>query len=183
MIYESQYWKKQLIKSAAKINRRMTTKRIWTVEQIGGFEQEVMIGFYMIRKLMDAKKLTNIICSTKIEGEKYMNNGRTVTLLNNHNPDKLYNLNTPFVQKFDLKFLINQIVHSYLFYPDFEEMSDGIYALDKLYFTSDDNRNKFLYSIKISDIINLFVKVGECVVLSISYEFNNNKNDYDVKSS
>ena len=78
MIYESYYWRKELVKLATKLEKRISFSGSWTDSQYGTFEKEIMIGFYMIRKLRDSFKLTNNIISTKISGIKYPSKGNLV---------------------------------------------------------------------------------------------------------
>src|SRR6476660_1862320 len=111
MIYESHYWKKELLKLATKIEKRIPYKRSWTDSQNGDFEKEVMIGFYMIRRLTESFKLTNNIIATNISGFKYPNKGKIVTLMNNHRFMELYDFKQRRKGKFTLAFLINQIIH------------------------------------------------------------------------
>jgi hypothetical protein len=206
MIYESFYWRKELIKLATKIEKRIPYKRSWTDSQNGDFEREVMIGFYMIRKLKESFKLTNNIIATNIAGFKYPSKGILVTLMNNHRFMELYDFEQPKKDKFNLTFLINQIVHSYIFSPKFDVNRDeaikGIedkttitwedihgainsvkIELTGILFCSDDKRNEFLYELSIKDIINLFRKTGNCNVTSTSRTFNEKKKDYDVIQS
>ena len=56
MIGESYYWKKELVKLAIKLDKRTKQKRAWTEAQHGTFEKEITIGFYIIRKLIEAKQ-------------------------------------------------------------------------------------------------------------------------------
>jgi hypothetical protein len=206
MVYESYYWRKELLQLATKIEKRITYKRSWTDSQNGAFEREVMIGFYMIRKLKDSFKLTNKIISTNITGVKYPSKGRLVTLMNNHKFSELYDFEQPKNEKFGLKFLINQIIHSYIFSPKFDVNRDAairsiehkdkptleevIKAIDSvnieltaILFNSDDNRNDFIYELGIKDVISLFRTVGNCNITSSSRKFNEKKKDYDVSQS
>ena len=70
--------RKELVKLATKLEKRISFSGSWTDSQYGTFEKEIMIGFYMIRKLRDSFKLTNNIISTKISGIKYPSKGNLV---------------------------------------------------------------------------------------------------------
>jgi hypothetical protein len=204
MIYESQYWKKELKRINLKIQKRLDTNNFWTETQYGTFEKEIMIGFYIIRKLVEAKKLTTKIISTPIEGLKYANNGKNITLMNFHRYDEFFKLDKPIKHNFDLAFICNQIIHSYIFSPNFSAPNKSI--LDKLnqkielneddyddlsesnflisiYFSSDFDRNKYLYEIEIKKIIQLFTDIANCDVGYIYQVFNPKTKDYDRFSS
>lgn len=206
MIYESYYWRKELVKLATKVEKRILFSGSWSDSQYGTFEKEIMIGFYMIRKLKESFKLTNNIISTNIPGIKYPSKGKLVTLMNNHRFLELYDFEQPKREKFDLPFLINQIVHSYIFSPKFdvnrenaiksienktkiswEDVNEAINSvsleLTAIQFCSSDRRNEFLYELNIKELISLFRKVGNCNVTSGSRTFNEKKKDYDVVQS
>jgi hypothetical protein len=203
MISESYYWRDELLKTAIQLKKRNKIIK-WTDSENGEFEKEIMIGFFIIRKLIEASKLTNKLISTNIKGYKYPSNGQHMTFMNNHRFHEFYDLEKRMNNTFDIKFLINQFVHSYIFYPllDIENseirnsISDNISdeEYSKLYFreektivgiwfNSDENKNEFLYEIKLNKIINLFEQVGKCNITRASYVFNPKKNDFDISLS
>lgn len=120
MIFESHYWKKDLLKLVRKLSKRKLLL-IWEESDFAEFEKEIMFGFYAIRKLADAQKLSSSTISNKIEGRKIPNNGNNVHLMNNHRYWEFYDFNKARIEKLDIKFLLNQIVHSYVFCPYFDE--------------------------------------------------------------
>ena len=184
MIHESYYWKTELVKLSKKLTARIPYKRFWTDSQNGAFEKEVMIGFYMVRKLLKSQKLPNIIASTKLNGLKYPNNGTDVHLMNNHRFPEHYDFENGKDEKFELKFLINQIVHSYIFSPDFEINEEtGDMTLSSIHVCSDDHRNKWIYEISLKTVIDLFDKVGRSNVTSAHYMYDPQKKDYRVSQS
>ncbi|MGV3527841.1 MAG: hypothetical protein ACO1OO_03020 [Flavisolibacter sp.] len=183
MIYESYYWKSELIKLSKKLTKRIRYKRFWTDSQNGAFEKEIMIGFYVIRKLIEAHKVPNELISTKIKGKRYPNKGKIVHLMNNHKFPEYYDFENGKEDKLDLKFLINQIVHSYIFSPNFELNDAGDLELSTIHFCSDDHRNKWIYELTLLNIIELFEKIGNSNVTSASYYFDEQKKDYRTKQS
>lgn len=203
MIAESYYWREELLKIANNIKEKHQIIE-WTDSDNAEFEKEIMIGFYIIRKLIEANKLTNRIIATNIKGHKFQSVGKQITFMNNHRFPELYDLQNKLKNKFDLRFLINQFVHSYIFYPviDFtdpefrnsisESISDEEYdelyqkaekKIVSIYFNSDDNKDKFLYEIDIKKITGLFEEVGKCDITSMSLVYNSKKKDYDISLS
>lgn len=184
MIYESHYWKTELIKLSKKLTKRIPYKRFWTDAQNGAFEKEIIIGFYIVRKLIVSIRLPNRLVSTKITGCKFPNNGKTVHLMNTHKFYEYYDFDNGKTEKFDLRFLINQIIHSYIFSPDFDlNEENGEMTLSAIHFCSDDQRNKWIYELKISTVIDLIYKIGNSHVTNSSMTFDKNKKDYRVVHS
>jgi len=114
MIFESSYWKDELLGTASFLEKKKQQKQ-WRGSSYAKVEQKIMISFYSIRKLMDAKKLTDVIVQLDVPAVEYAATGKNVTLLNNHKIDELYNLEEPKEKTVKLRFLCNQLVHSYIF--------------------------------------------------------------------
>lgn len=202
MINESYYWKKELIVISKKIQSRINVKKNWTMSNYAKFEKEIMFGFYIIRKLMEASKLPNKICTSKIACIKYLNNGTSVTWLNNHRYHENYDFEKPKAEQQDLKFFINQFIHSYIFSPiidiideeclaKFEseiltdEEKSEIYEREEkelkgLYINSNKNKNEYLLEIDIKNIYELFEEIGKSKITRTEWKFNTKKEDYDV---
>ncbi|MBA3987207.1 MAG: hypothetical protein H0X63_11695 [Flavobacteriales bacterium] len=184
MIYESYYWKKELLTLADKLHKRTKSKRWWTEAQHGTFEKEVMIGFYIIRKLIEAKtKLTNALVATKFKGIKYPNNGKKVTWRNNHRFHECYDFEKPLTSKYDIIFLCNQFVHSYIFSPCFsseDESENSPMTLSSIHFSSDDKRNDWLFEISIESVIKIFKDIGNDYPSSSHQHYDPRKGDWKI---
>jgi hypothetical protein len=202
MIHESYYWRNELIQISEKINKKIKIQKNWSDSKFAKFEKNIMLGFYIIRKLMEANKLTNKIGSTKFTLKMYQNNGTEVTRMNNHRFDENYNFENLIIVKRDLKFLINQFVHSYVFVPVISAVDEKTLKLmenkelteDKLaeiyedsereltgiLVNTDTNKNENLFEIDINSIIEIFKNVGECNVTRIEMKYNPKKEDYDI---
>lgn len=176
MIFESYYWKRDLLKLSRKLIKRKSLK-IWNNADLAEFEKEIMFGFYAIRKLAESRKLSDATRFTKLTGRKIPNNGKVVHLMNNHRYTDFYNFDQIKANKFDLQFLSNQIVHSYVFSPYFSEVDESD-MLFGIHFNSDKNRNEWLYEISIDIIIDLFKKVGNDYPWDMTLSFDQKKKDY-----
>lgn len=60
MVWESHYWKKELVRAIKRIERK-TRQVTWPQRFYARLELDVMISFYMVRKLIEAKKLSQKI--------------------------------------------------------------------------------------------------------------------------
>jgi len=175
MIDESCYWKTGLLKQADSLRSRRSQRR-WPNASFARLEQTVMLGFYSIRKLIEASKLSNSTFEQEIRVTTYPCTGKTVTRMNTHKVDQLYDFASPTTTVRDVLFLCHQIVHSFVFMPAFTENGE----LDSILFTSDRHRHHRLYSMTFEQIIQLFDQVGSDYPNKIRMVFNPDTQDYDV---
>jgi hypothetical protein len=176
MIYESKFWKKDLLKQAKNLRVKSTQKR-WTEDSYFRFEQTVLLGFYSIRKLVEARKLSNAVAEQRIDLAMYRHVGNPVTVIGKRKLDKLYDLSEEETVSRNLAFVCNKFVHSYVFEECFD--SEGNFLVGIL-FNSDKDRNKFLYYIEIQKLIEIFEQVGNDYPTHIHYTTNMETLDYDV---
>ena len=176
MIWESSYWKEDILRQAAALKKKTKQQR-WTDRSYAQLEKTVMLGFYSIRKLLEAKKLTIDVIKTKLSVISFPSLGEAVTLLNWHHFDRLYDFNRPNEQKRSLQWLCNIIVHSYIFSPVFGEQS----RFEGLFFNSDLIRHEALYFVHIEGIISLFKSVGnDNANYAEKYSLDSKKGDFEV---
>jgi hypothetical protein len=183
MIYDSVYWKNELLKLSKKILKKQGVNRWWTDAQQGSFEKEIMIGFYIIRKLNDAKKLSREVISSKVLGFKFPSNGINVTRLNLHNYIEYYSFEQPIVNKFDIIFICNQIVHSYVFAPGFDFASNNKPELVSILFNSDDTKGKWIFEIGIDKVVDLFTIIGSNYPKHTIAEYDDMRKDWSIINS
>jgi hypothetical protein len=177
MIYESRFWKDDLIKQANSL-RAKTKQRRWTETSSARLEQAIMLGFYSIRKLIESQKLSSAVINQKISANMYIWKGKSVTRINWIKIDKLYDLEKPKTIRKDLLFFCHQFVHSYVFCEYFEEITGFI---EGVFVSSDRERNRNLYSLSISQIIALFEQIGNDYPDSFALVYNPEKKDYELK--
>ena len=70
MIFNSEYWKEELFHNARWLCDSINKKR-WNSRSWGKLEKTIMISFYSIRKLSEAKKIPKEYLEKKIEVTKY----------------------------------------------------------------------------------------------------------------
>ncbi|WP_412462021.1 hypothetical protein ACK2SD_10060 [Pseudomonas sp. SC11] len=155
MIWESWYWKHPLLEMADRLEHLKTPCAL-SDEELAQVERDIFIGFYSVRKLLEAPaKITDKTRHLSIPLRKHSNLKR-VTWGNNYRLDELYDLSKAGQEGRDVKFLCGQIIHSFVFAPC---MSEGG-GLDGAFFSSDFDKDKFLYFISIDEVISLFRQVG-----------------------
>ena len=177
MIFESSYWKADLLRRASLLRKNSTQKR-WSERSFAKCEQTVMIGFYAIRKLIEAKKLTDEFTETPVQMQSYRPTGTRATRLNNHKPEELYDLANSEQRELSLLDLCNQVIHSYIFMPVLDECG----ALVAILVTSDRQRSKGLFHVEAHAIVTIFEQAANDEVGSIHAEFEDSIGDYRIKS-
>lgn len=175
MIWESEYWKKPLLRLANKIKQWSKQSEL-TERDLIRIEREIFIAFYSIRKLMEAKKLSDSTEIMPVPVTIHLNKGKDVTHYNWNKIDELYDLDCKQVADRDLRFICNQIIHSYVFLPLVDE--NGIFQA--IIFCSDRERNTNLFRIEASDLLNIFWTVGKDYPSSSLSTLNSRKRDFDI---
>ena len=151
MIWQSIYWKKPLLRLANKLTK-WQAPQIWDEPDLVGLEKDLFIAFYSIRKLIDAKKLTDATAGMMVNVSIYPDKGKDVTLMNWHRLEDLYDFASKKAEQRELLFICNQIIHSYVSMPVINE--DGVF--ESILFCSDFERNKNLYCVDRTELISVF---------------------------
>ena len=175
MIWESYYWKEPLLKLASKITRWQREKN-WSERILVNIEREIFIAFYSIRKLMEAHKLSDSTETLKINVYSYTNRGKDVTYMNWHKLEVLYDFSSQTSQIKDLRFICNQIIHSYVFVVNILDTEE----FHSLFFCSDREKNNQLYELEISELKRILRIVGRDYPYSGTYTFDPVKRDYII---
>lgn len=155
MIWESYYWKDDLLKAASDLCRRPKQKR-WSEASLARLEQRIMLGFYGVRKLRDARKIADRLRHRSVPLSEFPPTGKMIDNLNRIDLDEIYEMDSPHATKKPLEFVCNQIIHSYIFTPGFNE--EGF--LEVLFFASDRQKDSGMFGIKIDEIASIFEEIG-----------------------
>lgn len=175
MIWESSFWKDPLLASANWLRKVRLTERT-SEKTIVRIEKEIFLGFYSIRKLLDAKKVSTAIESITFNVIWHPNIER-VDHLNWHRIDELYDLTSTNTETHDLRFLCNQFIHSYVFSPVVDSQ-----RIKGFYVSSDFERNKRLYFVDLELVLKLFRNVGRDYPSKVIIERNPETQDWDIEA-
>lgn len=155
MIVESWPWKNELLETAERL-KLMKTLSEPSEEQLVQLEKDIFIGFYIVRKLFETiTKVTDSTKALKLDLFWYPNR-KPVTWRNNHKLDELYDFAASQAETRDALYVCNQLIHSFIFSPLFDEDE----KLHAILFTSDKRKDELLYFLEIDRVIELFLKVG-----------------------
>jgi hypothetical protein len=177
MIRESSYWKDDLAKQAAGLRRREKQRR-WTERSLARVEQTIMLGFYSVRKLVEAKKLSDSTVNRQLPLTTYPHRGRLVTFINNHKIGELYDFDAGKPTSRDVVFVCNQFIHSYVF----SVVLNNHGGLCGILVSSDRERNQSLYELRLRDIVSMFEAISQDYPDLIEMQFDSTKGDYLVAS-
>ena len=155
MIWQSQYWKEPLIESAAVLENFAQQQIELSEEDEAKIEREIFIGFYSIRKLMDARKITDSTKNFKLVLVWYPNI-KKVSVFDYNRPDDLYDFSVANKETRSLLFICNQIIHSYMFVILVNEQQ----GFEGIVFCSDKDKDSKLYFMDTRQIVEVFRLVG-----------------------
>lgn len=174
---ESCYWKEDLLSHAKRL-RPITKPKRWREKLMVNFEKELIISFFLIRKLFETHKVSNKSREYRASVYCYAPTGKRITKLNEWAIDEIYNLEKEKRVKKSILFLSNQLIHSCTIFAYREEDRNwgGVYAC------SDFERNKTIYRISIQEIIKIFELVGNDYPSSMRMTWNEKKGDYLVET-
>ncbi|MDR3727019.1 MAG: hypothetical protein P4K86_08265 [Terracidiphilus sp.] len=150
----------------------------WSEPSFARFEIATMMGFYSIRKLIEANKLTTKATDTLISMVFYPTLGKPVTRFNNHRVDELYDLDAPRPTNLNLTKVCHQFIHSYVFVPVFNKRN----RLSIILIASDYQRSKALLAIEVKTVIGVFEKISRDEVRSSHSVFDDSTGDYRIKN-
>ena len=154
MIWESHHWKEPLLEDRDYLLRFRISDST-TEKTLAGIEKRLFLSFYSIRKLIEAEKLTNATCESKWKLFRHKKTSR-VDRLNWHKIEEKYDLEKKEEAVRDLQWICNQIIHSFVFTPNFDEKG----KLSGFYVSTDRERNKFLYHLDRTSLFQILKRVG-----------------------
>jgi len=164
MIWESRYWKEPLLKMALRLHKLRDCRKI-NERQMAKIEQDIFIGFYSIRKLIETvTKVTDATKTMQVKISWYPNMG-CVNLMNNHRIEDLYDFSKVNSDSRGIVFICGRIIHSFIFLPELNEK-----GLSNILFTSDHDAQDRLYSMDINEVIRIFEHFGNDYPQSIHQE-------------
>jgi hypothetical protein len=176
VIFESHHWKESLLKRARELSRQ-TVQRRWSEAAFAKLERNALIGFYEVRKLIEARKLSTSTAESTHRVLQYSAQGKPVHRFNWHQYGELYDLQRGAEQELKLPLLCNQFVHSYVFGASF---GDGG-RLDGVFVSSDHKRRSLLFLVPLTKIVEIFELVGRDYPSDLGpLSFNESTGDYQT---
>lgn len=161
MIWDSEPWKRGLLIDAHKLTTMNVADEVVAVE----FEKTMFVAGLAIRKLLEAKKLTDRVANLDIKCSRLpLRVGTAPPDLGNwYRVDQFYDNERASVGTIKLKDFANQLLHSFVFGP---MVADERGQLIGFIIASDRDKGKFLFKYDIGEVVSTLRRVGEDVVVT-----------------
>ena len=154
MIWDSKPWKDELL-SSAEFFKELGKAAEPEEDLLARFEREVMVGFFMIRKLHEANKVADEIIAGRVPVEVFPRNSTKMQRFNWERLDHHYDMEADSRSTLNISDLSNQLIHSYIFATRHDES-----LVNGLLFASDWKKDTNLYQLDLQDLIKVFTTVG-----------------------
>lgn len=175
MIWESYYWKKDLLKYSAHLEARKKQLK-WVDASYANAEKDIMLSAFIIRKLFDSDKIDKRIENKEISLVIYKSNGNKVNKMKNIFPERYFDIEKPTKSKLKVREIYNQIIHSYIFSLLFDEEN----LLKSFWVASDYNKFKYLVEIGIDNYIDILNEIGNYWSNNEHWVYDPQKEDYNI---
>lgn len=171
---ESYYWKEEL-GNIAKIIEPVRNPPKFSERKYAFVERNIIIGFFIIRRLSELYKLSSKIRNFKIIAYRHKSK-REVTWLNDMIIEKNYNFDEGEKEMKSALYLANQVIHAQVIYVVRDEDRNW----DSLIVVSERDLKKHIFVIPISEIRKFFLAASQDYFKRLSFKFNEEKQDYDI---
>lgn len=171
-----------LLRVTEDLTRRKTQLR-WSDRSMFLFERNVMTAAYSVRKLIEARKVSDALGRKSWPLERFKLTGPVPDVWNRWEPDRLFDFASPSRVSLSTLEICNQIIHSFLFYPiwkwDEKTLRPG--ELEALHFVSDRGNRTHLLSVGIDALMALFTEVGHEDVIGFTMRANEHGERYLIE--
>jgi hypothetical protein len=151
MIWDSQPWKTEVARLAGLLRKRKRQKRRHNISN-AKVEQGVFYLAYAIRKLIEAKKISDEVEARKVNVDEHTPLGKAVDFMNWDKLDELYDLASSKPKRLSVLEFCNQIIHSFVFVVSRYEKAQGI---EGFFISSDKQRAKGVFHVSLDELLEL----------------------------
>jgi hypothetical protein len=175
---ESSYWKEEL-KRMAKGLRPRNKPAPWTERAHCVLERELMVGFFMVRRLIELHKVSSKTREHIMEIFSYPARQKHVSLINHHDIEELYSLEKESREHKKPLYVSNQFIHAYTSFV----LRDSTRNWSDVFIVSDFERNHCIWRVPIEEIRTLFLTAAEDYPHSTNMVYDPNVGDYLVSTN
>ena len=175
---ESCYWKEELLRTARSL-RRVPNPPRWTERAHCVLERDIMIGFFMLRRLIELRRVSSRTRNTFLSVFSYQAVGKEVHQLNSHDIWELYRMDEEVLVSKKPSFIANQFVHAYTSFISRDDTRNW----NNVFVVSDFDRNGCIWRVPVHEIDRLFRIAADDYPHITKMSFNRNRGDYDIETN
>ena len=157
MIRDSNPWKQDIWKCSQLFHRLKAQSEHLSDRQMISVEKRMFLTFYAVRKLIEAKKLSDECTSQQIPVTLFPSVGKAVTHMNWHRSEEHFDFESPNSHLWTLFRLCHQFVHSFVFHIVSGE-TGGLWGF---MVASDNQRGSGLLQIEVTTVISVLESVAK----------------------
>ena len=146
MIWDSVPWKADLLATAKRLEKMIRTRQP-SERRLRALEKELFIGFYSIRKLIEANLVSTTTKKLEVPLVSYPSTGKKTTMINWHRVDQLFDFSKGRAHAVRLLDLANKMIHSYVYLP---MTTSATGPVKWILIASDRQRNHSIHEIELS---------------------------------
>ncbi len=150
---------------SAKLTGRKSQRR-WSDASHASLESEVFVAAFAIRKLIEAKKLSDEVEAHQLAIDRHARLAKVVDYWNWDRIDELYDLDKPLPARISIVAICNQLIHSFVLLPLVGETG----GLVGLFVVSDRDKQADLIYLPIDQLITAIDAVASDDVVSLVSE-------------
>ncbi len=154
MIWDSKPWKDELLASARSLKAIQTRRRSDTRSY--RFERTIFVCAYIMRKLSEAEKISTEWKVKKVPCIFYRLRGRPPDLMNWHQIERHFDLDTPESNSLTALDLCHRIIHSFVFV----EVCAPKKGIVGFFFASDQTKRRGIWFVEVKDFRILLRETG-----------------------
>ena len=174
---ESRYWKEELTR-IAKTLRPLRKPPRWSERTVCVLERDIMIGFFIIRRLIELNKVSSRTRDFKMEVYSCPSQGINITLINNHRIFDHYDIENEKLEKKKLSYMSNQFIHAYTSFIFRDETRNW----SEVFIVSDYDRNDCIWRVPIPVIRELFELASDDYPSVMTYTLDKKEGDYKIST-
>jgi hypothetical protein len=162
MISDPYPWREELLRVADRLEKRKAQRR-WTERTMFLIERDIMLSAYSIRKLNEAKRISDRLRGERVRVQRHELVGRVPDMQNGHRFWEFYDFEHGADVELKMADLCNQIIHSWIWGIAAEEGG----GLAGIYVSSDRERRRSVYLVDVDTLTDLFRSIGHEDIVEI----------------
>ena len=175
MIWESAEWKRQLAQDARKLSRLSSSPL--RERNLVEMEKTIFVAAYMLRKLAEARKVTDKTRNTVIAVRAYPRIVAShMTHFNWHDLERHFAFDVPRDTSVDVLFLANQLIHSYVF----SLVTPKPKSVEGFMVSSDRERESTLRYVELTDFIEALNRFANDDPTNVRWQVENGREVLEV---